>query len=416
MSGLQLPHILLLMVAFAAANAEAQQNSGVAVAPSRIDIFAGYSAWMPGATIDHASFPNDLRGAMTSGTYYFNRNSGLELAADYHYAQNNDSMFSFATGPVFRRPQRYGFTLFAHALLGGGEVIGPYAPVKGKGYYQQLGPSWGPQLTLGGGLDYVVPFFHHRFSLRLAQVDYLYEHANFGPALGSGNLNSARLSAGVVLRLGSVLPPPPVTLACAAAPRKVFAGDPVSVIGIGTNLDFRKQIAYRWRGSGARLDESGPIADVDSSNLVPGTYVVRGHVSEGNEAGQSANCAADFTVMPFAPPTLSCSANPAKVSAGETTTITAHGTSPQNRALAYTFSASEGTIESNGREATLRLGPADSGIVPIACGVSDDRHHSAFATTFVTVQAAPPAARKERLSDTHRDNAILFFERGGRIR
>jgi hypothetical protein len=413
---MKLSPLLLLTFTLAAPGVLGQQPAANQAETSRIDIFAGYSAWIPGATVDHASFPNDFRGAMTSGAYYFNRNFGVELAADYHYAQNNDSMYSFAIGPVYRQPQRYGFTLFAHALMGSGNVIGPFAPVKGSGYYDQLGPAWGPQLTLGGGVDYALPFFHHHLSLRLAQVDYLYEHVSFGNGLGSGNLNSVRLSTGLVLHLGSVLPPPPVTLACAATPQKVFSGDPVSVIGVGTNLDFRKQTVYRWRGVGARLDETGPITDVDTGNLVPGTYVVRGHVSEGNKAGQSANCAADFTVMPFAPPILSCSANPSTVTPGGTATIMAHGISPQNRALQYTFSTSGGALESNGKEATLRVGATASGVILISCGVSDDQHHSAVATTFVTVQAAPPSAMKQRSSEPRKDNAILFFERQGRLR
>ena len=414
---MKLSPLLMLIIVLAHHCAPGQQKTSSESPASRVDIFAGYSAWIPGATIDHSSFPNDWRGAMTSGTYYFNRNYGMELAADYYYAQNNDSMYSFALGPVFRQPQRYGFTLFAHALMGGANVIGPYAPVNGPYVdYRQLGPAWGPQLTLGGGIDYAVPLFHHRFSLRVAQVDYLYTHANFGSGLGGGNLNSARLSGGLVLHLGSALPPPPVTLACVATPQRVFAGDPVSIISEGTNLDFRKQTVYRWRGIGTRLDDTGPIADVDSTGLEPGTYVVRGHVSEGNKAGQSANCAANFTVMPFAPPMLSCSANPSTVSPGGTANLKARGFSPQNRALQYRFSTAGGALENNGEEATLRVGAAASGVIAVSCSVSDDQHHAAFASTFVTVQPAPPTATKQRTGETRRDNAILFFERQGRLR
>ncbi len=31
---------------------------------------------------------------------------------------------------------------------------------------------WGPTLTAGGGMDYDLPFFDNRFSLRLFEADY----------------------------------------------------------------------------------------------------------------------------------------------------------------------------------------------------------------------------------------------------
>ena len=83
---------------------------------------------------------------------------------------------------------------------------------------------------------------------------------------------------------------------------------------------------------------------VDTSGLNPGNYTVTGHVSEGQKAGQFADCTANFTVKQFDPPTISCSANPTTVQPGGTATITAQGVSPQNRPLTYTYSASAGQI------------------------------------------------------------------------
>jgi hypothetical protein len=390
------PPWLLLIVMLTSVVVHAQQPQAGETAPSKVDIFAGYSIWLPGATVDRTPFPNDIHGALVSGAYYLNTTVGFELAGDYHFEDANDSLVSFAVGPVVRRPVWRNFSMFAHAMAGAGDVIGPVAPVVGKGYYQQLGAAWGPQLTLGGGLDFRLPYFHHRLSLRLFQADYVYEHVDFGPTGGVGNLNSARYSTGIVWRLGSVLPPPAVRFACTATPQKIFPGDPVSVIGAATNLDAKKPVTFHWMGDGVRALESKPIAEVDSSGLAAGTYKVTGQVSEGNKPGQSAYCAAAFTVMAFAAPSLSCSANPAIVRPAETVTISAHGISPQNRPLQFGFISSAGSITPKGHEATLRLADVRPGVITIACNVSDDQQQIASATTTVTVLAPAAAGAKTR--------------------
>ena len=346
--------------------------------------------------VDHTPFPNDMHGAMVSGTYYLNPIFGLELAGDYHFEDSNDSLVSFAVGPVVRRPVWRNFSMFAHALAGAGDVIGPVAPVIGRGYYQQLGAAWGPQLTLGGGLDFGLPYFHHRLSLRLFQADYVYEHVDFGPTGGVGNLNSARFSTGVVWKTGAILPPPPVELACTATPQKIFPGDPLSVIGVATNLDAKKKATFRWIGTGVRAGQSKPIAEIDSAGLTPGNYTITGHVSEGDKPGRSADCTAEFTVMAFGAPRVRCSANPAIVHPGETAMISADAVSPQNRPLHYSFTSSGGSIVNQGHEATLNLAGIATGVVTVSCSVSDDQDHTASATTAVTLQLPGPPVAKTR--------------------
>jgi hypothetical protein len=284
----------------------AQQAVSKEHSASRVDVFAGYSSWVPGGSIENTPFPgathfpNDSRGAILSGAYYFTPSFGLELAGDYHFNQSNDSLLSFAVGPVVRRTAPRGFTFFAHALVGAADIVGPYAPVRGTQYsYQPLGADWGPQMTLGGGLDFRVPHFHHRLTLRLFQADYVYHHIDFGPSAGIAQLNSGRFDAGIVWRIGSVAPTPPVTLACTATPQTIYAGEPLSVIGIASNLDRHRKATFQWAGRGLRLDESTPVVNIDTTGLEPGTFKITGHVSEGVRAGQSAGCVTQFTVMPL---------------------------------------------------------------------------------------------------------------------
>jgi len=384
----QLLSFVLILTASAGVG---QQVSTGEIAPSRIDLFAGYSYWVPNGSVEYTPFPNDNRGAILSGAYFFNPTLGFELSGDYHSANSNDSMVAFGIGPIVRRPVWQGkVTLFAHGLIGAADIIGPPALILGKGYYQQLGADWGPRVTLGGGLDVRLPYFHHRLGVRLFEADYVYEHVNFGPSGGIANFNSGLFSTGLLWHLGSIEPPPPVTLACTATPQTIFAGDPLSVIGVATNLNHAKKADFRWIGPGVSTLASRPIVDIDSSDLKPGVYAVNGHVSEGAKPGQSANCNARFTVMAFEPPSVSCSANPTMVKPGDTVVISAHATSPQNRPLQYSYSASAGTIVGTGVQATLSTAGAPAGTITISCGVSDDKSHAVSSGTSVTVEAPPP--------------------------
>jgi len=91
---------------------------------------------------------------------------------------------------------------------------------------------------------------------------------------------------------------------------------------------------------------------------------------------------------------VSCSADPAMVAKGGTSTITSNASSPDNRALTYAYGTSSGTIFPAGATATLDTTGAQAGPITVTCNVSDDRNPplSTSATTTVTVQAPPPPA------------------------
>jgi len=106
---------------------------------------------------------------------------------------------------IFRYPTAE-ITPFVHADAGFVRLGGPYH----EPY------TYGPALTVGGGMDYSLPFLGGHLGLRLFQADYEYFHANFGPQPpyptgGRANLKVARLSTGLIYHMGSILPPPPVT-------------------------------------------------------------------------------------------------------------------------------------------------------------------------------------------------------------
>jgi hypothetical protein len=382
----------------------AQNPAGTAAKPpissepsaSRIDVFTGYSYLAPHGSVTvpggssigvtgPVSYSSIDYGAIGSGTYFFNRYVGGQIEASFHPDGRNDGATVTSAGLVFRYPWEE-ITPWVHGEAGavrlGGPVHEPY--------------TWGPALTVGGGMDYDLPFFDHHIGLRLFQADFEYFHVNFGPQPpfptgGRANLKVARLSTGLLFHYGSITPPPPVTYTCTASPDSVYPGDPVTITGTATNLNPKKTATYSWTGTGGvNVKGDTATATVDTATLSPGSYTVTGHVSEGQKPGQFADCTANITVKQFEPPTISCSANPTTVQPGGTSTITCQGVSPQNRPLTYNYSASAGQISGTGNTATLNTAGAPTGPITVTGTVQDDKGQTASATTTVNVEAPPP--------------------------
>ena len=366
--------------------------------PSRVDVFMGYSYFGAHGKLNPAgiSYSSIDTGAMGSGAYYFNKWFGGEAIFAAHPDGHNDGLYSISGGPIFRAPMQ-NFTLFAHGLAGGAHLGGPNS----EGPLPYHNPyKWGPTLTAGGGMDYDIPYKDNRFSIRLFQADYRYIHANYGPFTpppvggvmgGRANLSGAELSTGIVAHFGHIIPPPPVTYSCAASPATVYPGDPITVTGTPLNLNPKKTPTYTWSSDGGTVSGTSTTANVATTNLAPGTYTVKGHVTEGAKPGESADCSAQFTVKQFEPPTISCSANPSTVNPGDSATITATGVSPQNRPLTYSYSSTAGSVTGTTSTATLSTVGAAPGTITITSNVVDDKGQTASCTTTVTVVApAPP--------------------------
>jgi outer membrane protein OmpA-like peptidoglycan-associated protein len=370
----------------------------VGLNPSRVDVFLGYSYFgahgqVKPAGINYSSI--DV-GAIGSGAYYFSKYVGGEVIFAAHPDGKNDGLYTASAGPIFRAPMQ-NFTLFAHGLAGGARLGGPNSEVPGAEYHEPY--QWGPTLTAGGGMDYDLPFFDHRFSLRLFEADYRYIHEDYGPSTtiptggvlgGRANVSAAELSTGIVAHFGHIIPPPPVTYSCAASPATVFPGDPITVTGTALNLNPKKTATYNWTADGGTISGTSSTANIDTKTANPGTYTVKGHISEGAKPGEMADCSAQYTVKAFEPPTISCSASPSTVAPGDSSTITATGMSPQNRPLTYSYSASSGSVSGSTSTATLSTAGAAPGTITVTCNVVDDKGQTASSMTTVTVNAPPP--------------------------
>ena len=397
----------MVPVAVAGQAAPSAKGTPLTDAASRWDIFLGYSYLSPHGTVDTpipdgaivpATYNSVNVGGIGSVAYYFNRFVGLQGEVAVHEwgvqnsnviptngSENNDGGFTTVAGGVILRDPVGHWTPFAHALFGGALIDGPvHNPF-----------TWGPDVTAGGGLDYQTHFFNHHLAIRLVQADYEYMHANFGDGTWGGvaSVNAIRLSAGLVFHAGTVTPPPPVTLACTINPVSVFPGDPVTVTATAGDLNPKFNAIYSWSGDG--VTGNGTSATVATGALAPGSYTVKAEVKEGKpgkeglKPGQTADCSSNYTVKPFEPPTISCSASPSTINPGDKSTITATGVSPQNRPLTYSYSVTPGSgaITGSGASATYDSTGAPTGAVTITCNVSDDKGGSATSSTSVTITA-----------------------------
>ncbi len=189
---------------------------------------------------------------------------------------------------------------------------------------------------------------------------------------------------------------PPITLSANANPPAVYQGEPVTVTATPGSVSTKKNnnVVYNWSGTGA--SGNGTSTTVQTSSLDPGNYSVKAEVKEGKKGkegqkpGQTAEATASFTVKPFEPPTISCAVNPTTIKPGDSASVTSTATSPQNRPLTYSYTATGGTISGTGATADYASAGAPTGVVGITCNVADDKGHTATANTSLTIVAPPP--------------------------
>jgi hypothetical protein len=393
--------LLLLTLGTAATCAAQATKSGAQHVDSRVDIYGGYGYFHPlnsginGYQYQSISNPN----VTASVSVYFNRFFGVQMEGGYFSGTTEHKayipscigetcsqlIYTAEGGPVFRLPLG-SFVPFIHLLGGGERTNGPAA--------QSL--MWGWGVTGGAGVDYVLPLFHYRFAIRPIQADYQYSQVVYGPLLlpagirgGFGEIDNLKLSGGLVARFGNVEPPYPVMLGCGAQPAAVYPGDPVKIEANALHLNPKKTPVYSWASNGGKVMAAGPEATIDTTGMEAGEYTVTGHVEEGSKARQQASCAAPFTVKGFDPPTLTCSANPSTAVSGTDIDISTVGTSPQNRPLTYSYTATAGVIDSSGPTAKLVTAGLSPSTITVTCNVVDDLGKSAKATTNIIISAPP---------------------------
>jgi hypothetical protein len=404
------------------ANMNAQATKSATEYPdSRVDIYGGYGYWHPiNSGVGYKQyFDVNNANATVSVAGFFNRYIGIAMEGGYfsgvreHAAYNpncvgegcSQLVYTAQAGPVIRVP--FGpWIPFIHTLGGGSRYNGPVD--------QPL--TWGWGVTGGGGLDYTVPFFHDHVAVRIIQADWQYSQVVYGPLVlpeavkgGFGEIDALKLSGGLVVKLGEVAPAKALDVGCKAEPATGYPGDVITITAASVNFDPKKPAAYTWKTNGGKLKPDQAQATIDTTGLAPGEYEVSARVVQGMKARQQASCTTPFTIKPFEPPTLTCSATPSTATAGTVIDISTTGTSPQNRPLTYSYTASAGQITATGPTAKLSTAGLQATTITVTCNVVDDLGQTAQSNTQVTLTTPPTPTVAETQDLCH-----ISFERDRR--
>jgi outer membrane protein OmpA-like peptidoglycan-associated protein len=144
-----------------------------------------------------------------------------------------------------------------------------------------------------------------------------------------------------------------------------------------------------------RVGDSVELMDVSDAPPVsaapPAAAPQAGETATGSPSAAAAPA-------PASAPTITCTASPAAVRAGDSVSIACDAASPDNRPVTVRFSSNAGKITGgNNNRATLDTSEAGPGPIDVRATALDDRDMSASAVSTVNVEAAPtapPAATK----------------------
>jgi len=346
------------------------------------------------------------------GSINFNVNKMLGFKGEFTGTTSNDvkvcdstglncltrsgNMFTYLIGPQlsFRSPSRV--TPFLHLMFGGSNS-NVYANLKQSGTVS-TGPTVADAvknaftLAAGGGLDVKVG---KTVAIRLAQFDYLMTRFSGREVSTSGtgsvggleisNQSNWRYMGGIVFRLGRKnMEPPSVT--CSASKATIIQGETTGIQANAVDPEG-SGLTYSWTASGgSKVSGSGANVTFDSAGLAPGKYSVSVTVSDGKF---SASCSTDVTVLKKnGPPTVTCEPASTSVMVGESTTIRASASDPDNDTLTYAWTVDGQALAATGPSITFGTAGRRPGRYNITVTVAD-AEYKANCSSAVTVTEKP---------------------------
>jgi outer membrane protein OmpA-like peptidoglycan-associated protein/opacity protein-like surface antigen len=381
------------------------------------ELYGGYSFFYPHADV-HGQLPGALlpissrmesnpRGAGASLTYDFNRWFGLTLDTSTHWGSReaglvkriDDAAFSnLSFGPKITFRSNH-VSPFLEVLVGDHRLMpDAFHDIDKLGF------------MFGGGID--INLSRH-VALRLLRADYVYSNYQYGASAVAPRteIRGIRLQTGLNFMFGGGEPPVSLSAACSIQPTEVFAGESVTVTASGSNFNPKRTVIYSWNGTGVKVAGSDASVQIDTTGLQPGSYGVTANLNEGGKNG-FASCSARFTVKEQRPPVISCSADPASVRMGGTSTIHSEASSPDGRRLAYSYTASAGEISGTDANATLNTQGAQPGHITVTCNVGDDRNPPLTASSTTIVNVEPPPAHAAEIKQLEARLALhsIYFQ------
>jgi outer membrane protein OmpA-like peptidoglycan-associated protein len=220
------------------------------------------------------------------------------------------------------------------------------------------------------------------------------------------DLTGHRDRNGFVIKVGTAfwpekpLPPDSITASCAVDKSSVMEGSNDGVVATTTATDLNgRPMTYVWTASGGKISGVGAFVRWDSAGVGPGSYTLTSRVENG--AGNTSSCSANVVVQPKpAPPapTMSCTANPSSVLAGERASITANVNDPSGSALTYTWQTNGGQIVGDGASIQLDTSGLQPGNYVVTGRAETVTHAACDCSASVTVQAPAPLPQASKVN------------------
>ena len=370
-----------------------------------VEVFGGYSylRFNVRDLTQHESFGSHGGTASIAG----NLNRWFGIVGDFAGYKVTDTpngttakMFTFLFGPKFsHRGERW--TPFIQALFGAARESASFSnSLPTNSFFSPTNPTHQTKFAtaLGGGVDLK---FNRHVAWRVFQAEYLLSKFNDG---NNNQQNSVRAATGLVFRFGGGPPPPPpnrppvVTLA--ANPNKVTVGDSAVLQAKASDSDG-DPLTYAWTSTCGTVEGTGAETRFNSSNATPGTCNVTVKVDDGRGGTASANTDVTVEARPNHPPTVTCSASPQTVEAGQPVTLTAQGSDPDGDQLTYSWDATGGKVSGSGANAQLDTAGLAPGHYTVNCHADDGKGGKGDGSVGFDVQKPREQQRLETRLSLH---------------
>jgi len=113
---------------------------------------------------------------------------------------------------------------------------------------------------------------------------------------------SGNVHANPVLIVVASVPAAPFVCVVTVPSGTIHPGDIVTVTSTPVSIDPNKHAVFTWALDGHKISGSSSVVSINTTGFIPGSYMVTGHVSQGPNPGDSADCKAPLTISPAPPP------------------------------------------------------------------------------------------------------------------
>jgi outer membrane protein OmpA-like peptidoglycan-associated protein len=177
--------------------------------------------------------------------------------------------------------------------------------------------------------------------------------------------------------------PPTCSLSATSATIKQDETTTIKASSVDPDCD---PLTYSWTASGGKISGTGDTATFDATGLEPGKYTITAGVTDGKHP---VNCTTEITVVKKnLPPTVECSPKDTSITMGESATITAKATDPNNDKLSYKWTVDGQGLAADTPTITFGSEGRKPGTYKVTVTVSDGEL-TATCTTTVTVRERP---------------------------